>query len=123
VPRCAWRRTNFTLRNSFLHDNENENGILSGANTASNIVIEYSEFGHNGFGTGYTHNLYIGNVASLTFRHHFSHDAHVGHNLKSRARQHDCLQPLLEPARRRTGTPACSRTARKAHRIRAVTCT
>jgi hypothetical protein len=76
--------TNFTLRNSFLHDNEN--GILSGANTASNIVIENSEFGHNGYGTGYTHNLYIGNVASLTFRYNFSHDANVGHNLKSRAR-------------------------------------
>lgn len=76
--------TNFTLRTSFLHDNEN--GILSGANTASNIVIENSEFGHNGFGTGYTHNLYIGNVASLTFRYNFSHDANVGHNLKSRAR-------------------------------------
>jgi hypothetical protein len=75
--------TNFTLRSSFLHDNEN--GILSGANTASNIVIEYSEFGHNGFGTGYTHNLYIGNVASLKFQYNFSHDANVGHNLKSRA--------------------------------------
>ena len=35
--------TNFTLRTSFLHDNEN--GVLSGANTASNIVIENSEFG------------------------------------------------------------------------------
>lgn len=76
--------TNFTLRTSFLHDNEN--GILSGTNTASNIVIENSEFGHNGFGTGYTHNLYIGNVGSLTFRYNFSHDANVGHNLKSRAR-------------------------------------
>jgi hypothetical protein len=76
--------TNFTLRRSFLHDNEN--GILSGANTASNIVIEFSEFGHNGYGTGYTHNLYIGNVASLTFRYNYSHDANVGHNLKSRAR-------------------------------------
>ena len=76
--------TNFTLRSSFLHDNEN--GVLSGANTASNIIIEYSEFGHNGFGTGYTHNLYIGNVASLTFRYNFSHDANAGHNLKSRAR-------------------------------------
>ena len=75
--------TNFTLRNSFLHDNEN--GILTGANTASNIVIENSEFGHNGFGTGYTHNLYIGNVASLMFRGNYSHDANVGHNLKSRA--------------------------------------
>jgi hypothetical protein len=75
--------THFTLRGSFIHDNEN--GILSGANTASNILIENTEFGHNGYGTGYTHNLYIGNVASLTFRGNYSHDANVGHNLKSRA--------------------------------------
>lgn len=75
--------TGFTLRNSFLHDNEN--GILSGVNTASDILIEGSEFGHNGFGTGYTHNLYIGNARSLTFRYNYSHDANVGHNLKSRA--------------------------------------
>ena len=75
--------THFTLRGSFLHDNEN--GILTGANTASNIVIETTEFGHNGYGTGYTHNLYIGNVGSLTFRGNYSHDANVGHNLKSRA--------------------------------------
>jgi hypothetical protein len=76
--------TNFTLRRGFLHDNEN--GILSGANTASNILIEYSEFARNGYGTGYTHNLYIGNAGSLTFRFNYSHDANVGHNLKSRAR-------------------------------------
>jgi hypothetical protein len=76
--------TNFTLRRGFLHDNEN--GILSGANTASNIVIEFSEFARNGYGTGYTHNLYIGNAGSLTFRYNYSHDANVGHNLKSRAR-------------------------------------
>lgn len=75
--------TGFTLRRSFLHDNEN--GILSGANTASDIVIENSEFGHNGYGDGYSHNLYIGNVRSLTFRYNYSHDANVGHNLKSRA--------------------------------------
>jgi hypothetical protein len=75
--------TNFTLRGSFLHDNEN--GILTGANTASNILIETTEFGHNGYGTGYTHNLYIGNVGSLVFRANYSHDANVGHNLKSRA--------------------------------------
>ena len=75
--------THFTLRRSFLHDNEN--GILSGANAASDIVIENSEFGHNGYGTGQTHNLYIGTVRSLLFRYNFSHDANVGHNLKSRA--------------------------------------
>ena len=52
--------TSFTLRNSFIHDNEN--GILTGTNTASNILIEYTEFGHNGYGDGQSHNLYIGNV-------------------------------------------------------------
>ncbi|MFL6675131.1 MAG: hypothetical protein ACJ8LG_17805 [Massilia sp.] len=75
--------TNFTLRLGYLHDNEN--GILSGVNTASNILIEYSQFAHNGYGTGYTHNLYIGNAGSLTFRYNYSHDANVGHHLKSRA--------------------------------------
>ena len=75
--------TNFTLRNSFLHDNEN--GILSGVNTASTVTIENNEFGHNGYGDGYSHNLYIGKVAKLYFRYNFSHDANVGHNLKSRA--------------------------------------
>jgi hypothetical protein len=76
--------TNFTLRSSFIHDNEN--GILSGVNTASNILIEYTEFGHNGYGDAQTHNLYIGNAGSLSFRYNYSHDANVGHNLKSRAR-------------------------------------
>jgi uncharacterized RmlC-like cupin family protein len=75
--------TNFTLRHSFLHDNEN--GILSGHNENSDILIEYTEFGHNGYGDGQTHNLYIGKVKSLTFRYNYSHDANVGHNLKSRA--------------------------------------
>lgn len=75
--------TGFTLRQAFIHDNEN--GILSNPNTASDILIEYSEFGHNGYGDGYTHNLYIGNVKSLTFRYSYSHDANAGHNLKSRA--------------------------------------
>jgi len=75
---------NFTLRSSYLHDNEN--GILTGAHASSNIVIENTEFGANGLGDGYTHNVYIGNVASLTFRYNYSHDANAGHNLKSRAR-------------------------------------
>ncbi len=80
---------NFTLRGSFLHDNEN--GVLGGLSTASNILIEKSEFGHNGHGDGYSHNLYIFNVGSLTFRYNYSHDANVGHNLKSRARVNTIL--------------------------------
>lgn len=75
--------TNFTLRNSFIHDNEN--GILCGANANSNIVLENNDFGHNGDGSGQTHNVYIGAIASLVFRYNYSHDAVIGHNLKSRA--------------------------------------
>jgi hypothetical protein len=75
--------TGFTMRTSFLHDNEN--GILAGANASSDVLIENTELGHNGYGDGYSHNLYIGQVRSLTFRYNYSHDANAGHNLKSRA--------------------------------------
>ena len=72
-----------TLRGSYLHDNEN--GILTNNDGVSNIVIENTEFASNGYGDGYSHNLYIGHVNSLVFRNSYSHDAKVGHNLKSRA--------------------------------------
>jgi hypothetical protein len=72
-----------TLRNSYLHDNEN--GILTNNDGVSDIVVEDTEFGFNGYGDGYSHNLYIGKVKSLVFRYNFSHDANAGHNLKSRA--------------------------------------
>jgi hypothetical protein len=75
--------TNFTLRQAYLHDNEN--GILMGVNTSSDVLVEYSEFSHNGRGDSQTHNLYIGTARSLTFRYNYSHDANAGHNLKSRA--------------------------------------
>ena len=72
-----------TLRNCYFHDNEN--GILTGANPASDIVIENSEFARNGFGDGYSHNLYIGGVRSFTLRFSYVHHARIGHNVKSRA--------------------------------------
>ena len=100
--------TGFTLRNSFLHNNQN--GILAGANLNSDIVIEGSEFGYNGHGTGQTHNLYLGNVRSLTFRYNFTHDAHVGHNLKSRARTNKILYNRFSSLRTgETGSTAAGR--------------
>lgn len=75
---------NLRIENCYFHDNEN--GILAGENPASDIVIESSEFARNGHGDGYSHNLYIGKVRSLTFRYNYSHDAKAGHLLKSRAR-------------------------------------
>lgn len=68
--------------NSGFYDNEN--GILGGTGTAE-VLIERSEFARNGYGDGYSHNIYIGTAARLTVRASYFHEAKVGHNLKSRA--------------------------------------
>ncbi len=75
--------TGLTIKNCYFHDNDN--GILGGANANSDISISYSEFKHNGFGDGQSHNLYIGNIRTLTFRYNYSHHTSIGHELKSRA--------------------------------------
>ncbi|MEK7414700.1 MAG: Ig-like domain-containing protein, partial [Planctomycetota bacterium] len=72
-----------TISNCYFHDNQN--GILAGPNSTSDIVVEKSEFAANGAGDGYTHNIYIGQVRTCTFRYNYSHHAKVGHNFKSRA--------------------------------------
>ncbi len=72
-----------TVRDCYFHDNEN--GILTGADTTSDIVIETTEFARNGAGDGYSHNMYIGNVRTFTLRGCYTHDASVGHLVKSRA--------------------------------------
>jgi hypothetical protein len=72
-----------TVRECYFHDNED--GILTGPGPASDIVIEHTEFAHNGFGDGQSHNIYIGNVRSFTLRFSYVHHALVGHNVKSRA--------------------------------------
>ncbi|MGH9469038.1 MAG: choice-of-anchor Q domain-containing protein [Terriglobia bacterium] len=81
---------NMTIINCYFHNNQD--GILESNVAGSNIVIEFSEFAHNGVGDptltegyGQTHNLYIGHAASLLFAFNYSHDANVGHLLKSRA--------------------------------------
>ena len=63
----------------------NQNGILCGVNANSDLLIEYSEFDNNGYGDGYTHNLYIGHIRSFVMRYCYSHRSQVGHLVKSRA--------------------------------------
>ncbi len=72
-----------TVRHCYFHDNED--GILTTDNATSDILIERSQFEHNGYGDGRSHNLYINHVRSFTFQYNYSHRAHVGHELKSRA--------------------------------------
>lgn len=75
-----------TVRHCYFHNNEN--GILTTSipNTEE-ILVEYCEFGYNGYGDGFSHNIYVNKAKSLTFRYNYSHHANVGHCLKSRANE------------------------------------
>jgi hypothetical protein len=76
---------NLTLRNTGFYDNEN--GILTDDGLDSTITIESSEFARNGFGDGYTHNIYVGKIGRLNVRFSYFHEAKIGHQLKTRARE------------------------------------
>ncbi len=71
------------IRNSTFSNNQN--GILTGGDSNSVLEIENCEFGHNGFGDGQSHNLYVGAIARLRVTGSYFHHAKVGHLLKSRA--------------------------------------
>ena len=75
---------NLTVRSCRFH--ENENGILAG-NGPATIRIENSEFWKNGHGDGRSHNIYINMIDRLEVTASHFHQAVVGHNIKSRARE------------------------------------
>jgi MYXO-CTERM domain-containing protein len=82
---------NLTVRNCYIHDNQD--GILGGpltggstnADGQGSVLIENTEFDHNGAGDGYTHNMYIGHYGTFTLQGSWSHRASVGHLVKTRA--------------------------------------
>jgi Ca2+-binding RTX toxin-like protein len=80
---------NLTVTNSYFHDNQN--GLLGNPVVNGTITIRASEFGHNGAGDGYTHNLYVTGIAKLTVADSYFHDAVVGHQIKSRAAETEVI--------------------------------
>jgi hypothetical protein len=89
-----------TIRNCRLH--HNEMGILTNNNPASRVLIEDSEIDHNRTDTAQNgrlgHNIYIGRVAGFVLRRSYVHDAHIGHLVKSRARDSQIYDSrLLDP--------------------------
>ncbi len=74
---------NLELRHCYFHDNED--GVLTGASETSDILFEACEFARNGYGDGYSHNIYIGNIRTFSMRFCYSHHAKAGHCVKSRA--------------------------------------
>ena len=79
-----------TVRNCYFHDNQN--GLLTSNSGNGEVVVENSEFNHNGLGSaGYTHNMYIGHIARFTLQFSYSHHATHGHNVKTRATENHVL--------------------------------
>lgn len=76
---------NLTVRNCFFHDNQN--GILGAPSTDNQgtVLIDRSEFAHNGAGDGFSHNMYLNHYASFTLQYSYSHRGNVGHLVKTRA--------------------------------------
>ena len=88
-----FERGHLVVRNCAFVDNEN--GILTGNEAETRLDIEGSEFGNNGHGDGYSHNLYVGTIARLTVTASYFHHARVGHLLKSRAAESRILYNRL----------------------------
>jgi hypothetical protein len=77
--------TGLTVRYCYFHDNET--GILTSNQGVGDVLVEHTEFDHNSYGDGFSHNIYVGHINSFTFRYNYSHHAVIGHNLKSRANE------------------------------------
>ncbi len=76
---------NLTVTNSYFHDNQD--GILATpiVKGVGSITVRNSEFARNGAGDGQSHNIYVGSIENFTITDSYSHDAVVGHEIKSRA--------------------------------------
>jgi hypothetical protein len=96
-----------TLINDYFHNDDD--GILTGATNTnlgptSNILIQGCEFANNGYGDGFSHNMYIGQVTAFTLENSYSHDCNQGHLVKSRALTNYILYNRLEDGSAATST-------------------
>lgn len=74
-----------TVTNSYFHDNENGILAIPTIRGTGTVIIDHSEFAHNGHGDGQSHNMYIGPVDTFQITNSYTHDAVVGHEIKTRA--------------------------------------
>jgi len=75
---------------------DNENGILTGNDAASELLIERSEFSHAPRDVGpLKHLIYVGRIGHFSLSGSRVHDGFEGHLVKSRARVADIRYNLL----------------------------
>ena len=72
-----------TLDDDTIHGNQE--GLLAGADPNGSVTIDNSVFDDNGDGSGYTHNIYVGAINTLTVENSTIEMALVGHDIKSAA--------------------------------------
>lgn len=72
-----------TLNDDYFHDNQE--GLLAADDPNGSITIDHTEFADNGDGSGFTHNLYVNHIGTLTVENSYFTGAVVGHEIKSRA--------------------------------------
>ena len=75
------------LNVSYCNFHDLQDGLLATpfVTGTGTVTIDHSEFAHDGTGDGYTHDIYVGPVASFSLTNSYVHDAVVGHEVKSRA--------------------------------------
>lgn len=76
-------RGHLTVRNCVFLDSQS--GILTSGHPETSLIIEGSEFGYLGTGSGQTHAIYVGAIASFRLTGSYVHHVNVGHLVKSRA--------------------------------------
>jgi hypothetical protein len=67
-----------------IFDN-NQEGLLGAPDPNGSISVQNSYFYDNGAGDGYSHDIYVGAIASFTANNSYFAEAKVGHEIKSRA--------------------------------------
>lgn len=77
--------TDLVVNHCYFHDNQD--GILLGKNLESEVIVRFSEFSYSGYGQGFSHNIYIGNIKKFIFEFCYTHHANKGHTIKSRAEE------------------------------------
>lgn len=88
-----FEKGHLTVRNCRFIDNETS---LLTAGGEAELIIENSEFGHNGGAReGYTHGLYVGDLRKVTVTGSYFHHGKGGQLLKSRARENHILYNRL----------------------------
>ena len=93
---------NLNVVNCDFHNNQD--GILANPDPTGSVTIDHSTFANNGSGSGYTHDIYIGEVTKFTLTNSVVASANVGHEVKSRADVTDIENNIIQDGPTGTGS-------------------